>query len=336
MFGERRTRELVGPADPVRHAPTAPPRLSAHDVIGLADASTKPLAGRDGGPTRRLVLVAGAAVLLVGAGAVIREAGMPDPQQSETAGSAGNELGPVLVPISYQPDSGGLTAGSQLRELAGRLEDAPYEHRAGRYTCHVIRVWGDPMMTSPDARYSFGYSSERQSWHADDGSGRQVVTQLRPEFPDQESRDYWRRHLEPTRSAGEPYEVPVPPQAIGPLPSNRAQLAELLRVRDGARPAHKQTVMVFTRFAVPRQTRAEILLILADLPGLQWRGEVTDRAGRKGLGVTFGNDGQGEQNMLIFDPKTGELLADEMLTAAADRVVRYQLFLSTDRVDRIE
>ncbi|MFD0594120.1 hypothetical protein ACFQZ4_17930 [Catellatospora coxensis] len=97
----------------------------------------------------------------------------------------------------------------------------------------------------------------------------------------------------------------------------------------------KQTSKVFGRYAVARQTRAEILRILADVPGFRWRGEVTDRAGRDGLAVTFDDREHGQQHLLIFHPRTGELLAWELLTLGPVRMNAYVLILETGRTDRL-
>ncbi|MEH0822574.1 MULTISPECIES: hypothetical protein [unclassified Micromonospora] len=110
---------------------------------------------------------------------------------------------------------------------------------------------------------------------------------------------------------------------------------ELLKVRYGAGAASKEVSTVYGRYVVPRRTRAEILRVLADVPGFLWRGQVTDRAGRKGVAVTFDDREHHAQSLLIFDPNTGELLAHELLTLAPVRLSAYQLVLDTAWTDRI-
>lgn len=44
---------------------------------------------------------------------------------------------------------------------------------------------------------------------------------------------------------------------------------------------------------------------------------------------------RGAQSLLIFDPNTGELLANERLTLSRTRISSYRVFLDTDRTDEI-
>jgi hypothetical protein len=334
MVGVQRTRSLLGPADPVGNAAVAPPRLSARDLIAHAEATTELTAhSRHARPTRRLVLVAG--TVAAGATAVgyaIKRSTMDSPRIGSPPGA---NSGQFLLPIAYQFDASPPAAGAQLRALAGRLADAPYDNRAGRYTYHDITVWGDPVMSESNGRYVLGYASEQKIWQAADGTGRQISLQLEPQFPDQESRDYWSRKL-PAAAVQAPNTTSLPPSDIAPLPSDRAHLADVLQVQYGAVAVPKALATMYACYAVPRQTRAEILRVLADVPGFLWRGEVTDRAGRKGLAITFDDREDAEQFLLIFDPNTGALLASEQLfTVGAKRIGMYEMILETERTDHL-
>ena len=77
-----------------------------------------------------------------------------------------------------------------------------------------------------------------------------------------------------------------------------------------------------------------VLDILADLPGLGWRGEVTDRNGRAGLAVTYDDVAHDEQWLLVFDQHTGVLLAKELVLLKSGRVDVYSLFLATGRTNQ--
>ncbi|MGW5667802.1 hypothetical protein [Micromonospora sp. NPDC003776] len=99
---------------------------------------------------------------------------------------------------------------------------------------------------------------------------------------------------------------------------------------------------VFSEHLVPRRTRADILNILAGIPGFVWRGRVVDRAGRAGLGVTAdltpaaGQQPERAQMLLVFDPATGELLAHEYLELAPHhRVLHYALLLEGRRTETV-
>lgn len=93
--------------------------------------------------------------------------------------------------------------------------------------------------------------------------------------------------------------------------------------------------MAYLRYAVPRETRAQILRVLADVPGFLWRGEATDRAGRKGLAITFDDREHDEQELLIFNPGTGELLASELVVPSLKRTSTYIVILGTDLTDHL-
>jgi hypothetical protein len=334
MFGEQQIRTLLGPADPTRTGTVAPPRLSAHDVIVLAEAAPEPVDVRPAGrPTRRLVLAAGAAVALAAAGTVVHLSTDETPEVPTAIGPpGGNPASPVLVPIAYQFPDGSRPAAAELRALAGRLRDAPYENSVGRYAYHSSKSYGDPLMGN--GPYVMGLVSELKVWQAADGTGQQIRTELDPEFPDEASRDYWTRNPpQPSKKVPPPGPDPLPPMSIRPLPSDRAGLADLLKVEHGAGAVNKATLTVYGRYVVPRRTRAEILRVLADVPGFSWRGEVTDRAGRTGLAITFDDRTHGQQHLLVFNPTTGELAAHELLTLEPLRISTYTMILDTGRTD---
>jgi hypothetical protein len=62
---------------------------------------------------------------------------------------------------------------------------------------------------------------------------------------------------------------------------------------------------------------------------------VTDRAGRPGLAITFDDREHKMRFLLIFHPKTGELLALELLNLTPVWISMYLLYLGTDRTDKI-
>jgi hypothetical protein len=337
MFGEQQVRTLLGPADPLRDTPVAPPRLSARDLIARAETAADPVAARrNPRPTRRLVLTAGAVAVAAAATTVIYETSNVD--RPNTAAPP-DTPGQVLVPITYQFDAGAPPAAAQLRALASRLTDAPYENHTGRYTYHHHKSWGDGVLGTADG-HEVALVEETKIWQADDGTGKQVKVYLEPQYRDQESREAWQRvmratpipALDPTPG---PEIMDLPPFAIAPLPADRAGLTDMLKVQYGGGAASKEVSTVYGRYAVPRQTRAEILRILAGIPGFRWRGKVTDRAGRPGLAITFDDREHNMRFLLIFHPKTGELLALELLNLTHAWISMYLLYLGTDRTDKI-
>ncbi|WP_405428109.1 CU044_5270 family protein [Micromonospora sp. NBC_00617] len=331
MDGAERTRSLLAPADPARNVVVPPPPVPARNLIEWAGDSELAAGHRRGRPTRRLVLSAGTLAVAAGAVAVLQpwQESAPDaPGLPDRAG------GTVLVPVAYQFDADPPAAGPRLRTLASKIKDAGYDHRSGRYMYHHTKIWGDPVMTSPDGRHHVAFAGETKVWQGADGTGSQVNTQLEPQYPDQESREYWQRNLDAGPAVGGS-PIPLPPMELTPPSADPSQLRELLKVQYGAGAASKEISTVYARYVVPRSTRAEILRVLADVPGLRWRGVVTDRAGRAGVAVTFDDREHDQQSLLIFDPVTGELLAHELLTLAPVRMGAYQLILDTTWTDRI-
>ncbi|MEV4654957.1 CU044_5270 family protein [Micromonospora sp. NPDC049301] len=335
MFGAERTRTLLGPVDPARKAAVLPPPVPARDLIDRAGATGPAVGHRGLRPTRRLVLAAGTLAVAAGAVAVLQPFEGATVDTPDVAGAA---PGPVLVPVAYQFDEDAPPAGPQLRALAGTLVDAEYDNRGGRYMYHHTKLWGDPVMTSADGRHHVAFADETKVWQAADGTGNQATIQLEPQYPDQESRDYWQRDLGKRPAVAgtpAPATIPLPPRELTPPSADRAQLRELLKVPYGAGAVSKEVSTVYGRYVVPRQTRAEILRVLADVPGFRWRGQVTDRAGRKGVAVTFDDRPHDAQSLLIFDPKTGGLLAHERLTLAPVRISSYQVIIATAWTDQL-
>ncbi|MFD0594121.1 hypothetical protein ACFQZ4_17935 [Catellatospora coxensis] len=205
MFGVQRTRTLLGPADPARGAPPEAPRLSAAELITWAEATAEPNAGpaavrRDARLPRRMVLATGAITLAAGAMAVIAASEVlveVEPGPTDPPGAA---AGRVLVPVAYQPGTD-EAAGPRLRALADTLVDAAYENSVGRFTYHRRQVWGDPVMTSPDGRFSVAFSEETEVWWAAGEPGRQTTVMGEREYPDQASRDYWAGRLQVSATA---------------------------------------------------------------------------------------------------------------------------------------
>ncbi|MDG4802547.1 CU044_5270 family protein [Micromonospora sp. WMMD980] len=335
MFEAERTRAILGPVDPARAVTVTPPLVSADELIDRAGAIEAVVPRRRARPTRRLVLTAGTLAVAVGAVAVLQPF---DRSAPDGTGGPGSTAGTVLAPVSYQFEADAPEAGPHLRALAGTIKDAKYDHLGGRYVYHHTKVWGDPVMTSADGRHHVAFAGETKVWQAADGTGSQLNTQLEPEYPDQESRDYWQRKLDSrpaVDASGAPAMIPLPPMGLTPPSADPSALRGLLKVEFGPGAVSKEVSGLYAQFVIPRATRAEILRILADVPGFRWRGQVTDRAGRSGVAVTFDDRENDAQSLLIFDPKTGELIADERLTLSPVRISAYRVILDAARTDRV-
>ncbi|GIH19035.1 CU044_5270 family protein [Rugosimonospora africana] len=343
MFGERQIQTLLGPADPARDVTVPPAPCSPRELIARAEAAARDsaVAHRAGArrtrPSRRLVLIAAAAAVIAGAGttaavALRRDAG------TATGTPNGTQLGPVLQPIAYQYETDPPPAASYLRTLAGQLTATPYDGHTGRYAYHDYKDWGGMEATSPEG-YTMSYVEERRTWVAPDGSGRIRTTTLPPEFPDAASQRYYQQKLggRPAVQPGRPYDdVPAGMAGPGqPLTSDRAELAQKLHVDEGGGATAKTIMDKYQAYIVPRAARAQILDILADLPGFVWRGQVTDRAGRAGVAVSFDDPQNDQQSIMIFDAHTGELYAHEIVSMRERRVAVYTLFLRYGYADQL-
>jgi hypothetical protein len=85
-----------------------------------------------------------AVAVAAGAAAVVHTFDASTPGNRRIVSPPAAEPGSVLVPVAYQFDSGASPVGAQLRALAGKLVDAPYDNHTGRYTYHAIKTWVAP------------------------------------------------------------------------------------------------------------------------------------------------------------------------------------------------
>ncbi|MGK5672753.1 CU044_5270 family protein [Micromonospora sp. URMC 106] len=345
MHTKQQVRELLGPADPARHAVVPPSPLTAHDLILRAEDATAIPAGpaRRGAPRRTMLVGAAAALAVLGSAGVAQVLRDGAPTGAVPAQPV---AGTVLVPVAYEVVEG-EPAGRHLRALAARLVDGPQDTTGGRYSYHHTKSWGGAAMSSPEG-HTMSFVEERRHWAADDGRRWQDDKTLGVEFPDAASREYW--STRPQTPAANPsatpprqgiQEIPREPESR-PLPADRAELARWLGAEKPAGELAKPTYQLYSSYLVPKRTRADLLTILAEKPGFVWRGRVVDRAGRQGVAVTAdlvpptGEYPERAQMLLVFHPSTGELLAHEYLeTAPKRRVLHYALLLDARRTDTV-
>ncbi|MFU8852087.1 CU044_5270 family protein [Micromonospora sp. SL1-18] len=349
MHTKQQVRDLLGPADPARGVALPPASLSAHDVILRAETSAPPAPVPARRRTSRRTVLVGAAV----AAAAVASAGLVPVLRDGSAPTRPTRPvdGIVLQPVGYEIATDAEPAGPHLRALAGRITAAPYDREGGRYAYHRLKSWGGNSRMS-DEGHVLSSVEERRSWDTPDGRRWTDETTLGMEFPDAASRDYWTKQLPapavsqtappPAGPVEEPRDPDHPDRNDWRLPSDRAALARWLGTDLPAFEVAGGVFKMYYRFLVPRRTRADILTMLADKPGFVWRGRVVDRAGRPGLAVTAeytlpaGTYPERAQELLIFDPNTGELLAEEYLELAPRRrVLHYGLLLEASRTDTL-
>jgi hypothetical protein len=358
MFSnEQQIRDLFGRADPGRLASLAAPRMTSAQVIADAEAltaHTHQFMAPPGLARRKLVLAA-AATVAAGATAYVLT------RRSTSAQTAGNTpawamAGTVVVPMAFRDDMDPPPAADRLRALAASITDAPHDTRSGRYAYRHGKSWSAGMLS--DEGHTLGLVEEEEAWTAPDGSGRVRRKTIGAEYPDQASRRYWQARIArgqgPTIPSEDIQDVPAhQPDPNGPPrptdwtqpPTDPTQLAGLLRAEYGALDAAKWTMELYRSYAVPRQVRAQVLAILAGLPGFLWRGQVTDRIGRRGVAVTvqaYPPQDRTDSNQyryeeaLIFDERTGELLGYEISVLTASPTLKsYVQILDADHTDRL-
>ena len=138
-------------------------------------------------------------------------------------------------------------------------------------------------------------------------------------------------------------------------PLERRVIASAIAGR--ARPAASEGATDYERFTIVgdllRQTvaapqlRAALYRVAAGLGGVELVGSMTDRAGRTGKAVSMTNDQSSrglERRVLIFDPETSVLLAEEgvllqkvdWLDAEPPLVIGYNTYLISDIVPTIQ
>lgn len=332
MNAHQQLRELLGPADPAGSVEVPLP-VSAEHLIRRAE-SERHLAYAPASARRRRLRARVAVSVLVPAVVVATAAvvtlrpaedrSAPPAQRAETA-----NIGVVLEPIAYQIRDQAPAAGPELRKLARAIGAADYDGRLGSYAYHHLRSWGSTRALGPGDR-DMSLAQETWTWSDANGRGVQRTRQLQPEFPDEASRRYWQGILG-RDGAGPATSAPTVTStgAVGPArPVDLDDLASVLRVEAGASAAVKAVNDVYRSHVVPFETRRKIIETIADLPGLRWRGSVTDRAGRAGVAVTAQDEERGVELVLIFHQVTGELLAHESVRLGPPRrVLAYNLFL---------
>ncbi|WP_431035044.1 CU044_5270 family protein [Streptomyces sp. P6-2-1] len=162
-----------------------------------------------------------------------------------------------------------------------------------------------------------------------DGSTRWTVRTLKPRFGSEAERARWEKsgsvgaEAETYTGAGGPsYRVPraVPTSTAG----MRDYILPGKAGRSTAQFYESLTDLATDHHFTPAQ-RAAVLRVLAESKGVEYRGEVKDRAGRTGLAFSHTSRAFGlrETRTFVFDPADGRLLsADELLLEAGRLNVR--------------
>jgi hypothetical protein len=200
---------------------------------------------------------------------------------------------------------------------------------------------------------------ENETWWAIDGGLRVRETNGRPQFLTPAERAVWvaagRPELKlpnrtwtenPGTSDRSDGWLPLTYEQIVDLPTDPARLTEVLSERlyagqpmgscpippgldvAAVRCPHRPVtdgdrfgaiVFLVTHYPLPAELRSALYQALTRLDGIELTGEVTDLAGRRGVGVTSSSPDRSRvprRSVLIFDPATGRLLGSRSVLAA--------------------
>ena len=296
---------------------------------------------------RRRLLPAGAAIAAVLATALVAQLVLHDPTpvtQDQDAVLATAEPAAVKV----------LTTAAAAAARAPESALGPGKYWYVRERGTSVGGNEDQFGTPKSFHYRTPYDNE--TWWAPDGVLRTRQSFGRPRFLSPADRDVWVANGRPElpgpsvhideegpgisdRSDGW---LPMTYEQIVELPTDPAQLSDVLSERlyagqpvascpvplgpDGRCPHRPVTdldrygaiVFLLTNYPLPAQLRSALYQALTRLDGIELTGEVTDLAGRRGVGVTIGptEEKLPRRTVLIFDPATGRLLGTRSVLAA--------------------
>ncbi len=206
----------------------------------------------------------------------------------------------------------------------------------GEYLYSASHSHSDDTVAAADRVYcQFDFTEYRQNWIAADGEGlfveRDGAQHLAPGMPAACRSVLPRSELLPTLSRNWAARgcLSISPVPLGRLPRDPAVLrARLLTGKveggpPGAAEAFTQVGDLLRETDAPPALRAALYRAAAGLAGVRSLGTVTDPLARRGVGLAI--EGDGIRHELIFDPRTGALLAEEGVVTAHTRGERAPL-----------
>ncbi len=326
-------RSLVGPTDPLKRAPADPTTDVAQARAALARVLRVPrqvaerrlvssVPGRDRWP--RLVQASAAAVALLVTGAVVVGAVVVGP------GGRGSPAVAATPPVLPYAPGAGTPAAGRLQRIAAAAAALPSEPVTGEFRYVRTEGWALNSAIGGGDVTSVLASSQTEAWRLPDGSGRSRTTTGESlvdrigstETLDAVLREPALREEDLTVEAGY---SPQPLPDLDRLPYGDATAFAMAVNRNtndeipaGAHLA-EAIKQLFAEQPVSPSARAKVWQLLATIPGVADRGQLTDRVGRTGMAITLDDDGTAhglpEQYLLIIDPATGQLLEhDTVLT----------------------
>ncbi|MFY4721586.1 CU044_5270 family protein [Streptomyces sp. LaBMicrA B280] len=248
------------------------------------------------------------------------------------------------APLRTQPSD--RSAADVLEEIAGRVsgltDTRPTPWKTEHFVSDDWALWtrvGNIQVTSAVI------PERRETWEKPDGSSRWNMTTLAPRFQNQRQRTVWEEAgsvgEEPVRSSGASGpgsgSTAEPPSTVEGM---RAWLADGQDMGPGL--LYEVLPERFQDHVFSPAQRAAVLRVLASTRGVVYAGTVKDRAGRSGeaFSLTGRFGGLPNKRTLVFDPRTGDLLASEeqllddagKLNARPRSVIQYSTFRTAERL----
>ncbi|MFE9187925.1 hypothetical protein ACFYMB_31865 [Micromonospora haikouensis] len=251
----------------------------------------------------------------------------PRPATPQPPGQAA----PTAAVTATAPD---LTPGQRLEALAGSIRAAPADTTTGPYTYVHTQSWARATTTI--------VRIDLRHWRCDStGSGHDIERRLPPLHSVHHTPQPRERRLfaqaDTVLTRYPPGELA--PYIAEPIPTDPTALAAALAPpTPDTPPADPRTLIngvigMARSQHINRDQRAAVLRVLAGIPGITYRGQVTDVAGRPGLGFRLTTDGNTLD--LVVDTTTGAILAAQDTVQASSRpgLFSHVLFLTREHTD---
>jgi hypothetical protein len=266
--------------------------------------------------------------------------------------AAGMATAATAAAVFLGTDSSGdgtASAATVLRQaaVATRAQPAPPRPGPGEYL--YVKSESAYLSVFPEDMFAVLVPRVREMWVGADG-GRMRETSGKPRFLSERDRERWIAAGRPDLSESVWTGAVEAPPALD-LPSDADVLYERLEAKSQGHPegVHEEMftllgdalrdTMLRYMTATPAQ-RAALYEVAARIPGVELVGRVTDPIGRTGVAVAMASTDDGLRHMLVLDPDTGELLAEEQRVLeenefgyAAGTLIGYATYLTSAVVD---
>lgn len=240
-------------------------------------------------------------------------------------------VGLSLLPHGSPLGGAEPAAAAVLVQAASTAQQQPAENRPmeGQYVYVRLRESATYLYGPPDEDLTPFFYTEvgtTQRWTGVDGSGRSTYTGMGIDFPTSQDRAAWVAAGSPrlqTRDGSESYRPgELSFLDLSGLPSDPEALLEIIEQREivGGPSGDWESFAIIGDLLrahyAPPDVRSGLYELASQLSGVEYIGSVSDLAGRTGTAVGYTHNGL--RHMLIFDPKTTELLGERSIVVDAD------------------